>query len=143
MTQQARAVICREIGKPVVVETVSVDAPQRGEVMIKLAACGVCHSDLSATNGTIPFPPPVVLGHEGAGEIIAIGEGVTGFALGDHVVSSFVSMCGLDSTGGCNRLAESFCTRFPVEPKGRRLPVREADYPADRVRYGNARRVCA
>ena len=94
MTQQARAVICREIGKPVVVETVSVDAPQRGEVMIKLAACGVCHSDLSATNGTIPFPPPLVLGHEGAGEIVAIGEGVAGFAPGDHVVSSFVSMCG-------------------------------------------------
>jgi len=94
MTQLARAVVCREIGKPVVVETVSVDAPQRGEVMIKLAACGVCHSDLSATNGTIPFPPPVVLGHEGAGEIIAIGEGVAGFALGEHVVSSFVSMCG-------------------------------------------------
>jgi NDMA-dependent alcohol dehydrogenase len=94
MTQQARAVVCREIGKPVVVETVSVDAPQRGEVMIKLAACGVCHSDLSATNGTIPFPLPLVLGHEGAGEIIAMGEGVSGFAIGDHVVSSFVSMCG-------------------------------------------------
>ncbi|MCX7147760.1 MAG: alcohol dehydrogenase catalytic domain-containing protein [Sulfuritalea sp.] len=94
MTQQARAVVCREIGKPVVVETVSVDAPQRGEVMIKLAACGVCHSDLSATNGTIPFPPPVVLGHEGAGSIVALGEGVSAFALGDHVVSSFVSMCG-------------------------------------------------
>ena len=94
MTQQARAVICREVGKPVVVETVSVDAPQRGEVMIKLAACGVCHSDLSVTNGTLPLPPPVVLGHEGAGSIVAVGEGVSGFALGDHVVSSFVSMCG-------------------------------------------------
>ncbi len=64
MTQQARAVVSREYGKPVVVETVSVDPPQRGEVMIRLAACGVCHSDLSATNGTIPFPLPVVLGHE-------------------------------------------------------------------------------
>ncbi|MDA8257547.1 MAG: Zn-dependent alcohol dehydrogenase [Betaproteobacteria bacterium] len=97
MTQQARAVICREVGKPVVVETVSVDAPQRGEVMIKLAACGVCHSDLSATNGTLPLPPPLVLGHEGAGSIVALGEGVggfAGFAIGDHVVSSFVSMCG-------------------------------------------------
>jgi S-(hydroxymethyl)glutathione dehydrogenase/alcohol dehydrogenase len=94
MTQQARAVISREYGKPVVVETVTVDPPQRGEVMIRLAACGVCHSDLSATNGTIPFPLPVVLGHEGAGEIVIVGEGVSGFALGDHVVSSFVSMCG-------------------------------------------------
>jgi Zn-dependent alcohol dehydrogenase len=70
MTQQslsAKAVICREVGQPVVVETVSVEPPRRGEVMIKLAACGVCHSDLSATNGTLPLPPPVVLGHEGAG----------------------------------------------------------------------------
>lgn len=94
MSQQARAVICREVGKPVVVETITVLPPQRGEVMIKLAACGVCHSDLSATNGTIPFPPPLVLGHEGAGVIVAVGEGVTDYAVGDHVVSSFVSMCG-------------------------------------------------
>jgi hypothetical protein len=54
----------------------------------------LCHSDLSATNGTIPFPPPVVLGHEGACRIIAVGEGVTDYKIGDHVVSSFVSMCG-------------------------------------------------
>ncbi len=94
MTQQARAVVCREIGKSVVVETVTVDPPRRGEVMIKLAACGVCHSDLSATNGTLPLPTPLVLGHEGAGVIVAVGEGVTGLAVGDHVLSSFVSMCG-------------------------------------------------
>ena len=81
MTQQARAVISREYGKPVVVETVTVDPPQRGEVMIRLAACGVCHSDLSATNGTIPFPLPVVLGHEGAGEIFAVVDGVFGLAV--------------------------------------------------------------
>jgi NDMA-dependent alcohol dehydrogenase len=97
MTQQtraAKAVICREVGQPVVVENVSVEPPRHGEVTIKLAACGVCHSDLSATNGTLPLPPPVVLGHEGAGEIVAVGEGVTSFAIGDHVLSSFVSMCG-------------------------------------------------
>ncbi|MBL8488980.1 MAG: Zn-dependent alcohol dehydrogenase [Rhodocyclaceae bacterium] len=94
MTQQARAVVCRETGKPVVVETVTVDPPKQGEVMMKLAACGVCHSDLSATNGTLPLPTPLVLGHEGAGVIVAVGEGVTGLAVGDHVLSSFVSMCG-------------------------------------------------
>jgi S-(hydroxymethyl)glutathione dehydrogenase/alcohol dehydrogenase len=59
-----------------------------------MAACGVCHSDLSATNGTIAYPLPLVLGHEGAGIIVAIGEGVDQYAVGDHVVSSFVSMCG-------------------------------------------------
>ncbi|MFZ1908398.1 MAG: Zn-dependent alcohol dehydrogenase [Burkholderiales bacterium] len=94
MEQSARAVVCRELNKPVVVETITVDPPQRGEVMVKLGACGVCHSDLSATNGTIPLPPPLVLGHEAAGEVIAVGEGVSGLAVGDHVVSSFIYMCG-------------------------------------------------
>ncbi|HEX7045925.1 MAG TPA: Zn-dependent alcohol dehydrogenase [Burkholderiales bacterium] len=94
MGQKAKAVISREVNKPVVVEEIHVDSPKRNEVMIKLAACGVCHSDLSATNGTIPLPPPVVLGHEGAGVVVEVGEGVTDLAVGDHVVSSFVSMCG-------------------------------------------------
>ncbi len=94
MEQRAKAALCREINQPVVVEEIVVEPPQRGEVMIKLAACGVCHSDLSATNGTIPFPPPLVLGHEGAGRVVAVGEGVTELKVGDHVLSSFVSMCG-------------------------------------------------
>jgi len=94
MSQRAKAVVCREINQPVVVEEIEVESPRRGEVMIRLAACGVCHSDYSVTTGTIPFPPPVVLGHEGAGTIVEIGEGVTDFSIGDAVVSSFVSMCG-------------------------------------------------
>lgn len=94
MNQKARAVICRTLNEPVVVEDIVVEAPRRNEVMIKLAACGVCHSDLSATNGTIAFPPPIILGHEGAGTVVQVGEGVTEFAVGDAVISSFVSMCG-------------------------------------------------
>jgi len=94
MQRTGKAAICREIGKPVVVETIRVDGPKRGEIMIRIAACGVCHSDLSATNGTIPLPPPLVLGHEAAGEVIEVGEGVTSLAVGDHVVSSFIYMCG-------------------------------------------------
>ena len=96
--RKAKAVVCRELNKPVVVEEISVEPPKRGEVMIKIAACGVCHSDLSATNGTIALPPPLVLGHEAAGEIVELGEGTAvgnaGLALGDHVVSSFIYMCG-------------------------------------------------
>ena len=94
MIRSARAVVARELNAPVVVETISVGAPQRGEVTIQLAACGVCHSDLSATNGTIAFPMPIVLGHEGAGTVVEVGEGVTEYTLGDRVISSFVSMCG-------------------------------------------------
>jgi S-(hydroxymethyl)glutathione dehydrogenase/alcohol dehydrogenase len=94
MARTGKAVVFRELNRPVVVEEVSIDAPKRGEVLVKLAACGVCHSDLSATNGTIALPPPLVLGHEAAGEVIEVGEGVTALAVGDHVVSSFVYMCG-------------------------------------------------
>jgi S-(hydroxymethyl)glutathione dehydrogenase/alcohol dehydrogenase len=94
MVRKAKAVVCRELNKPVVVEEISVDPPRRGEVTIKVAACGVCHSDLSATNGTIALPPPLVLGHEGAGEVVELGEGVSGLAVGDHVISSFIYMCG-------------------------------------------------
>jgi Zn-dependent alcohol dehydrogenase len=94
MSQRCRAVVAREIGKPPTVEDIDVEAPRHGEVTIKLAACGVCHSDLSATNGTIAYPLPLVLGHEGAGVVTAVGEGVSRYAVGDHVVSSFVSMCG-------------------------------------------------
>jgi S-(hydroxymethyl)glutathione dehydrogenase/alcohol dehydrogenase len=94
MSRKAMAAVCRELNKPIVVEPIAVDAPKRGEVTVKLAACGVCHSDLSAINGTIALPLPLVLGHEGAGIVEAVGEGVTDFRTGDHVVFSFVYMCG-------------------------------------------------
>jgi NDMA-dependent alcohol dehydrogenase len=77
-----------------VVEQISIDAPKRGEVTVKLGACGVCHSDLSAINGTIALPLPLVLGHEGAGVVEEVGEGVTDLAPGDHVIFSFIYMCG-------------------------------------------------
>src|SRR6267142_6566764 len=98
MSRKAKAVLCRELGKPVGVEEITVDGPQRGEVTVRLGACGVCHSDLSATNGTIPMPPPLVLGHEAAGEVVEVGEGTESemrtLKVGDHVVSSFIYMCG-------------------------------------------------
>src|SRR5258708_3083045 len=94
MSRKARAVICRELNKPVVVEDITVEPPKRGEVTVKLGACGVCHADLSATNGTIAMQLPLILGHEAAGEVIEVGEGVSSLSAGDHVVSSFIYMCG-------------------------------------------------
>lgn len=94
MARQGKAVVHREVGKPVCVETVEFAAPKAGEVTIKISACGVCHSDLSATNGTIPIPPPLVLGHEAAGVVEELGEGVTDLAVGDVVAVSWVPMCG-------------------------------------------------
>lgn len=94
MARRGKAVVCREWNKPIVVEEVEAESPRRGEVMIQVAACGVCHSDLSGTNGTIPLPPPIVLGHEAAGTIVEAGEDVSDVGVGDHVVVSWIPVCG-------------------------------------------------
>ena len=94
MARTGKAVLCREVNKPVVVETVEIAAPKRDEVTLKIKACGVCHSDFSATNGTIPLPPPSVLGHEACGVIEEVGEGVTDLKVGDTAIVSWVAMCG-------------------------------------------------
>lgn len=77
-----------------VVEDLELDGPGEGQVLLRYDASGVCHSDLSVLNGTLPLPPPCVLGHEGAGVIEAVGVGVTSVAVGDRVVASFVPACG-------------------------------------------------
>jgi S-(hydroxymethyl)glutathione dehydrogenase/alcohol dehydrogenase len=94
MSRKARAAICRELNQPVVVEEIAVEPPKAGEVTVKLAACGVCHSDLSATNGTLAMQLPLILGHEAAGEVVDVGNNVSSLSPGDHVVSSFIYMCG-------------------------------------------------
>ena len=73
--QRVKAVVAREIGKPPIVEEIEVDAPRHGEVTVRLAACGVCHSDHRPPTGRFPYPLPLVLGHEGAGVVTAVGEG--------------------------------------------------------------------
>jgi Zn-dependent alcohol dehydrogenase len=77
-----------------VVDDLSVRDPGPGEVAVRIEAAGLCHSDLSVINGTIPFPTPVVLGHEGAGVVEAVGASVTTVKEGDHVVLSTLGNCG-------------------------------------------------
>lgn len=88
-----RAAVLREVGSPLRVEDVVLAPPGPGAVEVRLAATGVCHSDLSVRDGTIPQPTPAVLGHEGAGVVTALGPGVTSLAVGDHVVLSWVAPC--------------------------------------------------
>lgn len=78
-----------------------------GEVRVRIEAAGLCHSDVSVLNGTIMFPPPVVLGHEGAGEVIQIAPDVTNVAVGDHVVLSTLGNCG--QCAQCDRGRPTFC----------------------------------
>ncbi len=79
---------------PLVVEEVELDPPGAGEILIEVAAAGLCHSDLSAIEGLRARPLPVVIGHEGAGIVREIGAGVTGLKPGDHVVTVFAASCG-------------------------------------------------
>ena len=139
MTRTARAVVARELSAPVVVETINVEPPRRGEVTIRLAACGVCHSDLSATNGTIAFPMPIVLGHEGAGTVVEVGEGVAEYVLGDRVISSFVSSA--DGAAGASPAVRSCATRR----RGRRgrCPTARCAQATPRARRSTCSRAAA
>ena len=80
--------------KPVRVEEIELDPPGFGEVLVKVSAAGLCHSDLSVVNGNRPRVMPMVLGHEGSGIVEALGDGVDCFEVGDHVVYIFVPSCG-------------------------------------------------
>ncbi|MFD9739875.1 zinc-dependent alcohol dehydrogenase family protein [Umezawaea sp. NPDC059074] len=80
--------------RPIEVQDLVLDPPGPGEVLIRVGATGLCHSDLSVVNGSRPRPLPMVLGHEAAGEVVELGPGVEDFAVGDHVVMSFVPACG-------------------------------------------------
>src|SRR4051794_35329698 len=75
-------------------DDIEIAPPGPGECLVRIVASGVCHSDLSVQNGTIPLATPIVLGHEGAGIVEEIGPDVTRIAVGDHVVLSFVPACG-------------------------------------------------
>jgi S-(hydroxymethyl)glutathione dehydrogenase / alcohol dehydrogenase len=89
-----RAAVLWQWNEPFAVENVELAAPQQGEVRVKLAASGVCHSDLSIQRGLLPMPPPRIIGHEGAGIVEAIGPGVTSVAPGDHVILCWMYPCG-------------------------------------------------
>ncbi|MGW0330357.1 Zn-dependent alcohol dehydrogenase [Streptomyces sp. NPDC003011] len=97
-----------------VVDDLVVRDPGPGEVRVAIAAAGLCHSDLSVVDGTIPFPVPVVLGHEGAGVVEAVGAGVTHVRPGDHVALSTLANCG--TCAHCDRGRPTMCRRAIGRP---------------------------
>lgn len=104
-----RAAILTAPHTPLEIADVEVAPPAPGELKVRIAASGVCHSDLSVQNGTLPLAPPIVLGHEGAGIVEEIGDGVDGFAPGDRVVISWVPQCG--ECAMCSRAQGFLCDR--------------------------------
>lgn len=89
-----KAAIATAVGSPLEIVDIDVADPKAGEIRIQMGASGVCHSDLSVVRGVLPIALPAVLGHEGAGTITQLGEGVDHLSLGDHVVVSWVPQCG-------------------------------------------------
>ncbi|WP_330176569.1 Zn-dependent alcohol dehydrogenase [Streptomyces sp. NBC_01498] len=89
-----RAAVLPAVGSPLTITDIELPEPGPGQVRIRLAAAGVCHSDLSLTDGTMRLPVPAVLGHEGAGTVLSVGEDVTHIAPGDRVVLNWAPSCG-------------------------------------------------
>ncbi|MGW1027402.1 Zn-dependent alcohol dehydrogenase [Streptomyces sp. NPDC002577] len=103
-----------------VVDDLEIREPGPGEVLVRVSAAGLCHSDLSVVDGTIPFPVPVVLGHEGAGVVEAVGMGVTHVQPGDHVALSTLANCG--ACAECDRGRPTMCRKaigMPQQPFAR------------------------
>jgi S-(hydroxymethyl)glutathione dehydrogenase/alcohol dehydrogenase len=92
---RSRAAVLEEFGAPLAVQELALADPAAGEVLLRLQACGVCHTDMYTASGADPSGyAPAVLGHEGAGVVEQVGEGVSSLAVGDHVVTLFSPQCG-------------------------------------------------
>ncbi len=89
-----KAAVMRRNNAPLEIEEVTIDSPGPGEVLVRTAASGICHSELHVIEGGLPMPPPCILGHEPAGVVEEVGEGVTDFAPGDHVIGCISAFCG-------------------------------------------------
>ncbi len=107
MPQQVRGVIATGKGQPVTVETIVIPDPGPGEAVVRVQACGVCHTDLHYREGGINDDFPFLLGHEAAGTVEAVGEGVTNVVPGDFVVLNWRAVCG--NCRSCNRGLPQYC----------------------------------
>jgi S-(hydroxymethyl)mycothiol dehydrogenase len=107
MPFEARAVIARAAGEPVTVETIVVPDPGPGEALVRVQACGVCHTDLHYREGAIGNEYPYLLGHEAAGIVEAIGHDVVGLAPGDFVILNWRAVCG--TCRACRRGQAQYC----------------------------------
>ena len=113
-----KAAILTEVGAPLEVADVDLDGPRTGEIRVRMAASSLCLSDWHVISGHLPAAYPIIMGHEAAGFVEAVGDGVPGIKVGDFVVTSFSSYC-----GECPDCQTGYNNRCDVRP---RAPVREA-----------------
>src|SRR4030095_9033902 len=105
-----RAAILERAPGGVHVEEIPMPEPGAGEILVKVSACGVCHTDLHVMKAEVAFPTPAVMGHEISGIVAALGPGVTGPAIGSKVVSAFIMPCGFCAPCGAGR--DDLCDSF-------------------------------
>ena len=110
MTGTMLAAVLPSAGAPLELERIPIPRPRKGEVLVRVAACGVCHTDLHVIKGEVVFPTPAVLGHEISGTVVEVGEGVHGLAEGMRVVGTFIMPCG--SCPACQRGRDDICEPF-------------------------------
>ena len=111
------AAVLNEVGKPLAIETLEMAALAPGDVLVRVRASGLCHTDLEVMQGSLAYPLPIVLGHEGAGIVEAVGSGVTQVAPGDHVICSWNPHCG--HCFYCERELPILCEPFSRhQPRG-------------------------
>lgn len=106
---QIKAAVAREAGQPLSIEELRIDEPREGEILVKMVATGICHTDLSVMAGYLPTPMPAVLGHEGAGIVEKVGANITKVKAGDPVVITF-NACG--TCPSCQKNDRPYCYEF-------------------------------
>ena len=118
-----KAAVCYEFGQPLVIEDITLDSPQRGEVRVKLAACAICHSDIHYAEGAWGGQLPAIYGHEAAGVVTELGADVEDVHVGDHVIVSLIRSCG--ACYHCEQGETVLCEgAFDIDKSGR---ARNAD----------------
>jgi S-(hydroxymethyl)glutathione dehydrogenase/alcohol dehydrogenase len=120
---KTRAAVCRAFGAPLAIETIELSPPGPGEVLIKTAACAICHSDIFYMDGAWGGELPAVYGHEAAGVVEAVGPGVTRLKAGEYVVATLIRNCGF--CPACTEGAPVFCEE--VFPLDKATPLRDGE----------------
>jgi Zn-dependent alcohol dehydrogenase len=116
---KSKAAILWEVNQPWSVEEIELDEPKAGEVLVEMKASGMCHSDEHLTTGDLPFALPIIGGHEGAGIVRKVGEGVSWLAPGDHVVFGFIPSCG--RCASCSTGHQNLCDLGALMGTGRQI----------------------
>ncbi len=116
---KTKAAVLWEVNSPWSVEEIDLDPPGPGEVLVKIAASGMCHSDEHLVTGDLPFALPIIGGHEGAGVVQEVGEGVSWLAPGDHVVFGFIPSCG--RCPSCSTGHQNLCDLGALMGLGRQI----------------------